>query len=651
MPLSAPNLDDRTFQDIVDEARTMIPRLCPEWTDHNVSDPGITLVELFAWMTETLLFRMNQVPERNYVKFLDLIGVKLLEPRPARADISFRLSASQPNRVVIPLGTEVATVRTETQEAISFTTDRDLAIEVATLRDVLVTRDAQNFFDARTAIARGQEVGVFADPPQEGNGIYIGHAELLAGQTVALRFQCRMEGVGVDPRDPPLVWEAWSDDDGDWVLTDVESDTTGGLNRDGTVVLHIPYEASRSTINSREACWVRCRVIRPRPDQRGYSASPQVSGLSTETIGGTAPASHGIPLRNIVLGRSDGKPNQSFSVRNFPLLPRREGETVEVEGVEGWEPWTEVEDFSDSGPDDPRFVCDSASGEIRFGPALRQSDGTELLYGRIPRRGAQVRFTSYRVGGGAIGNVGRNTLSVLKSSIPYVSTVRNRYGAQGGRDGETLDQAKLRAPRVLRSRNVAITPADFEACALAASENVARAHCRAAGEPGGGQPGTVNLVLIPLVHVNGSPVPDEDLAFSRRLEEEVRRYIEDRRPLTVEVSITSPEYIRVGISATVRQRRGTVAEKVEQAVRDCFYHYLHPTAGGPDGNGWPLERPLFASELMGVLQQAAGVDFVPDLQVRVFDPQTGLYGQPVASVDAPTMGILIAGACSITVTR
>lgn len=652
MALSAPNLDDRTFQDIVDEARTLIPRFCPEWTDHNLSDPGITLVELFAWTAEMILYRLNQVPDRNYIKFLDMIGVKLQEPRPARADISFRLTAAQPNRVVIPRGTEVATVRTESQEAISFSTERDLAIEVAILREVFVTRDGTNFFDVRTAISRGQEVAVFSNPPEEGNAIYIGHVELMAGQTLALRFQCRMEGVGVDPRDPPLIWQAWSEYEGDWLPADVESDTTGGLNRDGTIVIHVPSEATKSVINGVEASWVRCRVVRPRPDQRGYSASPELRGLNTETIGGTAPASHGLRLRNIVLGRSDGKPDQAFALRNYPLLPRQADETIEVEVVPGeFEPWTEVPDFSESSAEDPHFVCDSASGEVRFGPILHQPDRTELQYGRIPPRGAQVRLSSYRVGGGAKGNVGRNTLTVLKSSIPYVAAVRNRYAATGGLDGETLEQAKLRAPKVLRSRTAAITAADFEACALAASEDVARAHCIAAGEPNGGPPGTVNLVLVPRVHANGDPVPDEELALSRRLEEQVTNYLEERRPLTIEVALTAPAYVRVGISATVKARRGNLPESVQTAVRDAFYRYVHPTVGGPEGTGWPLGRPLFATELAGELQRVAGVDFVSELQLRVFNGEAGLYGPPVQSVEPEALALLIAGACNLTVTR
>src|SRR3972149_247290 len=116
MPLPVPNLDDRHFQDLVDEAKRMIPRYCPTWTDHNVSDPGVTLIELFAWMVDILLYRLNRVPEKNYIKFLDLIGVKLQTPQPARANITFHLSAAQPEPIAIPKGTEVATVRTETQE-------------------------------------------------------------------------------------------------------------------------------------------------------------------------------------------------------------------------------------------------------------------------------------------------------------------------------------------------------------------------------------------------------------------------------------------------------------------------------------------------------------------------------------------------------
>ena len=61
---------------------TLIPRFCPEWTDHNVSDPGIALIELFAWMTESMLYRLNQVPEKTHITFLDMVGSRLYRRRP-----------------------------------------------------------------------------------------------------------------------------------------------------------------------------------------------------------------------------------------------------------------------------------------------------------------------------------------------------------------------------------------------------------------------------------------------------------------------------------------------------------------------------------------------------------------------------------------
>ncbi len=119
MALPAPNLDDRRFQDLVDDAKRMVMRRCPEWTDHNVSDPGVTLIETFAFMTDQLLFRLNQVPDRLYVKFLELIGLRLIPPTPAQAGVTFWLSAPAITPVGVPTGTGVATLRTEHDESVA----------------------------------------------------------------------------------------------------------------------------------------------------------------------------------------------------------------------------------------------------------------------------------------------------------------------------------------------------------------------------------------------------------------------------------------------------------------------------------------------------------------------------------------------------
>src|ERR1700749_3107717 len=95
-----PKLDDRNFRDIVEEAISMIPRYSPEWTNHNPSDPGITLIELAAWMTDLLIYRLNQVPDKNYVAFLNLLGIKLRSPRAAKSLIRFALVEGHPKQRV-----------------------------------------------------------------------------------------------------------------------------------------------------------------------------------------------------------------------------------------------------------------------------------------------------------------------------------------------------------------------------------------------------------------------------------------------------------------------------------------------------------------------------------------------------------------------
>ena len=154
MAIPVPNLDDRRFQDLVDEAKRRIPRYCPEWTDHNVSDPGITLIELFAWMTEQYIFRLNQTPARNLLTFLNLIGMQLQPAQPARGDVTFTLSAAPVagRRVIIPMWTEVATERTETEEAIIFTTDRDAEVLPPKPHWLLTTLDGQEFQDRSAAL-------------------------------------------------------------------------------------------------------------------------------------------------------------------------------------------------------------------------------------------------------------------------------------------------------------------------------------------------------------------------------------------------------------------------------------------------------------------------------------------------------------------
>ncbi|MEO8703453.1 MAG: putative baseplate assembly protein, partial [Kofleriaceae bacterium] len=125
-----PKLDDRSFNDIVQEAISMIPRYAPEWTNHNPSDPGITLIELAAWMTDLLIYRLNQVPDKNYVAFLNLLGIKLRAPRAAKGITRFTLVEGATKQRV-PRGSQVSTPQATEEHTVTFETARDAMVSVA----------------------------------------------------------------------------------------------------------------------------------------------------------------------------------------------------------------------------------------------------------------------------------------------------------------------------------------------------------------------------------------------------------------------------------------------------------------------------------------------------------------------------------------
>jgi predicted phage baseplate assembly protein len=136
MPLPAPNLDDRRFQDFVDDAKRLLQRRIPTWTDHNVSDPGVTLIEAVATIADQLSYRLNQVPERHHRKFLDLLGITLRPPTAARTDLTFRLSAARPETITVPSGTAGSTRRSPGEPPVSFTTLDDLEIVSVSLSEL-----------------------------------------------------------------------------------------------------------------------------------------------------------------------------------------------------------------------------------------------------------------------------------------------------------------------------------------------------------------------------------------------------------------------------------------------------------------------------------------------------------------------------------
>lgn len=108
MSIPVPNLDDRSFADLVAGARERIRQIAPEWTDLSVHDPGITIVEAFAYLTDTLMYRLNRVPDKLYAVYLNLLGTSLYPPSTAEAMLEFSRATAGNQEIRIPRGTQVS---------------------------------------------------------------------------------------------------------------------------------------------------------------------------------------------------------------------------------------------------------------------------------------------------------------------------------------------------------------------------------------------------------------------------------------------------------------------------------------------------------------------------------------------------------------
>ncbi|MBD2120532.1 putative baseplate assembly protein [Trichocoleus sp. FACHB-262] len=696
------NLDDRTFKDLVDECLLRIPRYCPEWTHHNPSDPGVTLIELFAWLTDQMLLRFNQVPRRQYVAFLELLGINLQPPAPAHTVLSFYLTRPQDIQrsiPTIPAGAEVATQRTETEMAIVFSTDQELPLGVPWIRHFLTeetaanspqqVRDRLSSHWTRDNLGRwtGRQQAVFQSMPQAGDSFYLvfDGAEPLDGAILALTIEGEPAGsTGINPNRPPRCWEAWNgeqwqsvllkeDDDGTrgFSFNDVDRRGQNGLS-EADVILHLPLVWAPVTFAGYYGRWLRCSCL-PSDTER-FSRSPQLTTLFAQNLGGRALASQCARITNELVGESNGTPGQTFFLQSQGILERQPGEYLQV--TPPGEPpqcWTEVENFSASGPSDRHYTLDSRTGRIQFGPLIREPnhlqeevqlrrqeqwqgqtlaqtqvervETLERQYGATPARDALLHMVAYRTGGGDRGNVPRHALRILKTALPYVKQVTNHEPARDGANAENLEEAVLRVPRLLRTRNRAVTAEDYETLTLQASRAVGRAYCP---KQQGSAVGIVSVYVVPRVSPTdwNLGMAPETFTLSSPLRKEIEQFLGDRCLLGTQVQLRQPDYVGVSVQAVLGveadYRVGLARRSLRQQLTQALYQLLNPLTGGRQGTGWEMGAPLYLSDLVRLLQNTSGVQFLETIQLFELRSKMDWQRQPVTTgmIDPGPTGVI-----------
>lgn len=709
------NLDDRTFKDLVDECILRIPRYCPEWTNYNPGDPGITLVELFAWLTDQMMVRFNQVPRRNFVVFLEMLGIRLLPAAPAQTELTFYLSSALPHTYEIPAGREVATIRTETEEAIVFSTDETLRIGQPELTHLLTARTAEttptvlrdrltNLWTRHNDNWEGRAQSIFEEHPQPGNCFYLVFSpeQPISGNVLAIKLRGEAAtATGINPDKPPRHWEAWNGQFWQPILLQESDDGTRGFSFSETgqppapntvaeadVVLHLPQQFPVTYFAAYQGRWLRCVYTLPMGTQSGYTSSPQLISISARSIGGTVNASQCNLVLDELIGKSDGTPGQKFQLQNTSILPREPGEYILISPPGGLpEIWSEVNDFADSSPSDRHYRIDSLTGEVQFGFLIREPaqmreevqlrgriqitgesitqlgeqahfvQQMERQYGAIPPKGSLIRMVAYRTGGGRKGNVTSGSLRIPKTAIPYVERVINHVPARNGADAESLEDAVMRVPRILRTRDRAVTPEDFETLALQAGRGaVSRVCCppRANDET---TRGIVDLLIVPQANTDSinraEGINPTQFALNQALQAQILSYLDERRLLGVQVRLREPEYVGVAVQAEVglelEYNNFHAQQAILRSLQVALYRFLNPLTGGLDGKGWQFGASVYPSDIVSLFQKTTGVRFLGTILLFELRQQDSTWTRSLAPnniINPGTLGLICSWADS-----
>jgi predicted phage baseplate assembly protein len=588
MTLPLENLDDKTFDDLVRDAISRIPVYAPSWTDYNKSDPGITFIELLAWIVETQIYRLNRISDRSYLKFFRLLGIEgPLPVRPARVDVTFSLQGASA-ALPLPAGTEVVA----TKSGIVFRTQRPLT--VLDLELCKTIPDLPNFIAIDQSASKDEAFRL---------GFKCHTNVPLNGEILSLAIYLKDAPTRPDEdltyTSDFLSWEClYADGTDKWTAMKKVNDETNDLFYTGKIELKFevdplcsknPPSSAMSKAQSPDDMshddflgfiWIRCKIN--HDSWETYDSPIRIESILANTVS----ALEGARFEEEI--KSSGLPSMTVALQHTPVyeISLKSGETG----------WDLVKDLDSSGPKKSQFLLDSEKGIISFGDGIN---------GAIPPKDCAIQII-YFSGAGENGNVPSHAIDSVVSIDSSRLKVENKRAAEGAVTAETMDKAKSRARRSLNEINRAITLSDYEALAyLTPGIRVARAKAIPCYHPVTGF-GTANAVTVIAVPVSSNPQPFPSKMFLRAVFE----HLDKHRLLTTRLFVYPPVYVKAKVKANVVARTRWDATKVHDAVCNRLRDFLSPMSGGLEGKGWPFGRAVYLSEIYKIIAATDGVDYV-----------------------------------------
>ncbi|WP_457598278.1 putative baseplate assembly protein [Hydrogenimonas sp.] len=546
MGIEIPNLDTKRYEDRMEEAMALLPSLSGEWSDFNPSDPGITILELLAWLADVDAYRFNRITDAHRRAFLKIAGIASAAPRPARVLLAFQKRGA---RKTVPAGTLL------NSDGVGFVTERSL-----TVTGCEIVRIVTEGFGERNEVP-ALPLYPFGKILRSDFSSILEFKEPLEGR-VRLYFKVRPMSEVSDGADS-LRWK-WCDGPAcdrpvaEWEGIEDVKDETCGLRRSGFVELKLPTPSRK--------------IALLLDDADGYENLPRIDAIVPDAVWAIQQV-----RESVGLGVSSGYVNQRFSIgRSF------DPESLEL-FVGGEEPgegtlWESIEDLRDARPEDKVYQLEG--DRILFG------DGG---YGKIPPRGEKI-FASFLACEGGRGNLpAGSSWQFAKEALPFFVT--NPFEAKGGVDAPQMAELFASFGERLRHVERAVTLEDYEKLALRTpGTTLARALAEADGR--------ANRVTVTVVPESEKrlPMPTADTL------EKVQAYLEERRLVTTKVAVVSPRYATLSLTLTLRIDSFD-AEGVRREVTERLERFLHPLYGGLERQGWVGSKRLYISEIYLLLSR------------------------------------------------
>jgi predicted phage baseplate assembly protein len=660
MALISPILDDRTYQQLRDELVARIPSHTSEWTDHNESDPGIALLELFAFLGESVLYRLNQIPETTRIEFLRLLGVRRRAALPAGALLAATTAA--PRGVAVPPHTEAnaGAVTFETVGAthvwpltavavgktvapdppVGDTGEQDrrddalarahLTAEEAVFYESTVlladpTAPEATVLDVATTVDQALWIAVLRQETTDlsllpGRSLFLG---LAFDDAIERPFALQDLGVDPDPPDaqeyavseltrepPPMLWRLWNGVQRDpaapaFTTLAVGDDSTRGLTRTGVVELILPPGLPPTEAIAEPAGAVESPP--PLTDEEQAAAVVawiQVMRPATDHLNDPIRRLRWVGLNAVAVEQARTAPLELLgsgtgdSDQRYPLT-----HTSVLPGT------TRVQVEEPGGWRDWTEVDSALVSEPsdRHFTVDHEAGAVEFVGLKVPQLGERIRVVEHRFGGGVVGNVPAKAITKL-AGVGGVD-VLNPLPAAGGADAAGLDEALEDIPRDVHRRDRCVVAEDFTEMALRVggvgrAETLTNLH---PDHPTVRAAGVVSVVVFPEFDLTSPAAPLPGLDLLRR----VAGFLDVRRLATTELYVVPPTYVPMAASVGLSVTRGYQVDAVRGWVDKILRQYLAAVPpDGPDGTGWPLGRTVRAAELEAVAVQVEGVDYV-----------------------------------------